>query len=235
MGRVIVPRAPLISPSSKIAGVGGPPSVYTTSFPTSLVNLGTPFVIGDNNGENSSTGPQVTGGTPGRCYSRAPNGVDYLGVIPNLFDPVSHFAEVVINWDLGYVAPDTQEIELLGFFTLASGVTVGYELDIWFGGTILQGVRWDGIGNYDFGAVVAISGAWPGILANGDRVRADFTLVGGNVVIPVKINGFTVITLGDSTAGRHTSGGPGMGYFSRNGTGYAATGYCAKEFTAGTI
>ncbi|HEU4603742.1 MAG TPA: hypothetical protein VFS24_17335, partial [Steroidobacteraceae bacterium] len=206
---------------------------FSTTFPTTLENLGSPWTVGDNNGQNSLSGPKTTGGTPGLCYSRAPDGVDYLATIQGQFSTTKHYAEVTIRRNGSYTAPDTQEIELLVGFTLGSGVTVGYELDIWFGGSQLQPVRWDGVGTYDFSSVSTVSGSWPGSVSDGDVVRAVFDSSSGSPVIEVYLNGVLQITYTDTSAGKHVSGSPGLGFFTRDGTGYDATGYCAKGFAAG--
>lgn len=215
-----------------------PPGDFTTSFPATEAHLsqGGIWTIGDNGGLNAGTGPQTTGGTPGACFVRAADGVDYLGILASRFSTTKHYAQWTVK-RTGYTAPDTQECELLLGFTLSSGVAAGYELDFWFGGSMLQPVRWNnGASNdYDFGAVTDVSGAWPGSLSDGDVVRAIFDSSSGSPVITVQLNGVTVVSYIDTSGGKILSGSPGLGFFARPGTGFDATGYCMKGFAAGNV
>jgi hypothetical protein len=225
----------LVVPRKQIASIALPS--FSTTWPTTLSNLGAPFTIGDNSGQNSATGPQTTGGTPGVCYALAGDGTDYIATIDGQFNAVDHWAEHVVKFTPGYVAPNTQEIEILLAFTLASGQSKGYELDFWFAGATLQPVRWNNgaTSSYDFAAVTTVSGTWPGSVSDGDVIRGHYHVSGGNPLIEVYLNNVLQITFTDITAGKITSGGsPGLGFFARTGTGYDATKYCSKRFSAGS-
>lgn len=209
-------------------------SGFSTTWPSTLTNLGSPFTIGDNSGQNSSTGPQTTGGSPGVCYARAGDGTDYIATVPG-FTTTDHWAQHTVKFTSGYVAPGTQEIELLLGFTLASGQSIGYEMDFWFAGATLQPVRWNNGHNndYDFAAVTTVSGSWPGSLSDGDVIRGHYRISGGNPLIDVFLNNALQITFTDTTAGKILSGSPGFGFFARTGTGYDPTKYCSKGFACG--
>lgn len=222
---------------SRAAIAVAPSGDFTTSFPATEAHLsqGGIWTIGDNSGLNAGTGPQTTGGAPGACFVHAGDGVDYLGTLQSRFSPTQHYAQFTVKRTVGYIAPDTQECELLIGFTLASGVASGYELDFWFGGAVIQGVRWNNgaTNDYDFGAVTELSGTWPGALVDGDVVKAIYDSSSGSPVITVLVNGSTAVVLTDTTAGKILSGSPGLGFFARTGTGFDATGYCVKGFAAG--
>lgn len=210
---------------------------FITTFPSTEAHLsqGGVFVIGDNNGSNSGTGPQSVGGSPGVTYGQAADGVDYLATLPNRFSTTKHYSECIIKRTGGYVAPDTQENELLVGFTLASGVATGYEIDLWFAGSQCQPVRWDTIGNYNFTAVTVVSGTWPGNLVDGDVVRASYDSSSGSPVITISVNGSVVLVLTDVTGGKIMSGSPGLGSFARTGAGFDPAKYAIKTWSAGGV
>lgn len=206
-------------------------TLYSTTFPATEnpISESGVWTTGNNSGSSATIGPQSSSGL---CYAQAADGVDYIATVPGRFTTTKHYTQATINRKAGYTAPDTQEIELLVGFTLGSGVTAGYELDFWFGGTTLEPVRWNAVGDYDFTAVTTVSGAWPGSLADGDVVKAVFDSSSGSPVITVYLNGVSQIVLTDTTAGKITSGSPGLGFFVRTGAGLDLTGYCAKGFSA---
>jgi hypothetical protein len=219
-----------------------PPNYYATTFPATEANVseGGRWVVGDNSGANAATGPQTTGGT---AYTHAADGTDYLAVYQGsapTIDSTSQYVELTIKRTGGYVAPDTQEDEGLIFFTLAAGVSSGYEFDIYFAGTQLQAVRWNNgaTGSYDFSAVTAVAGEdpnlWPGSLVDGDVVKVIGKIVGGSPKFWVYVNGALVKVLQDVTAGKITSGQPGFGFFVRTGSGVDLTGFALKGAKVGT-
>jgi hypothetical protein len=225
-----------------------PPNYYATTFPATEANVseGGRWLVGDNSGANATTGPQTTGGTPGVAYTHAADGTDYLAVYQGsapTIDSASQYVELTIKRTGGYVAPSTQEDEGLLFFTLAAGVSSGYEFDIWFGGSQLQTVRWNNgaTGSYDFTAVTVVAGEdpnlWPGNLVDGDVVRIEAKVVGGNPKFWAYVNGTLVNVFQDTTAGKITSGQPGFGFFTRDlapPDGYDAKGFALRGVKVGT-
>lgn len=223
------------------------PSVvdYSTTFPNTEAHTtqGGAFVVGDNGGSNAATGPQSDAGAPGVAYAHAADGIDYLAVYQGNLPAISgtsQFVELTIKRTGGYVAPDTQEVEALAFFTLSSGLSSGYEFDLWFGGTTCQVVRWNNgaTSSYDFAAISPASGdpnIWPGSLVDGDVVRIEAKVISGNPTFWVYVNGVPVRKLEDVTAGKITSGQPGFGFFVRTGTGVDMKAYALKGWRAGTF
>lgn len=224
-----------LAQAGRAGGGGSSSDSFTTTFDATEAHLsqGGIFVIGDNTGQNAATGPQSVGGSPGVTYGHAADGVDYIATLPNRFSTTKHYSEGIIKRTVGYVAPDTQEIELQALFTFGSGVATGYEFDCWFGGAVLQPVRWDGIGSYDFGAVTTLSGSWPANLVEGDVVRVIADTTSGSPVFTIKVNGVTVMVMTDVTGGKIMSGSPGFGSFARTGAGFDPAKYALKTWSAG--
>lgn len=237
--RAAIPCPP---PQVNVAGGSSATTSCTSGYSTNFnltenaISDGGVWTVGDNSGLNPTTGPRSTGGSPGVAFAHAADGIDYLGTIQGRFSGTKHFAQFTVKRSVGYAPPNTQEIELLVGFTLANGVASGYELDCWFGGSTIQPVRWNNgaSSNYDFGAVRTVSGSWPGVLSDGDVVRAVFDSTSGSPVITIFVNSVLRIVFTDTSAGKILSGSPGMGFFVRQGSGVNLTAYAVKGFAAGS-
>jgi hypothetical protein len=213
-------------------------TVFTTTFPSteSPVSQSGAFTHGYQNVGIDATGPDSTGGSPGISYAHAVDRQDYIALLQNRFTNNKHYSQVKINLVGGYTAPTSHEIEVHVGTTIGVGTAVGYEFDIWFAGTTLQAIRWDSPNLFDTGACTVVSGTWPGAVADGDVVRVDFDSTSGSPIMTVKLNGSTVITYTDVTAGKHMTGNPGFAFFCDNGiAGVDPVKYCIKGYEAGNL
>ena len=123
-----------------------------------------------------------------------------------------NFSTFTVNKVAGYTPPDSHEIELLGLFTITANSAKGYEMDFPFGGA-LQPVRWNGaIGDFITTVFTTLSGS-PFNIADGDVVKSIYDSTSGSPVITLFLNGVQQIQLTDTTAGKITTGSPGMGFF----------------------
>lgn len=213
-------------------------NIFTTNFlvtESPLSQSGT-FTHGYQQVGTDALGPDVTGGTPGKCYSHAADANDYVATIQNRFTSNKHFSEVTINWASGYTAPSSQEIEVHVGTTIGPSSAVGYEFDLYFGGTVLQPIRWENPpGGFNTVWPTLVSGAWPGAVADGDVLRVEFDSTSGNPVFTIKLNGVTQIIYTDTSAGKILTGNPGFAFFVRTGAGVDVSKFCIKGYTAGSL
>lgn len=172
----------------------------------------------------------------GKIYGVGPS-TDYndCAACLNVFGSTSkHYVQATIYRAAGYSAPSTHEVELLLGVSMSAHDIRAYELDFWFEGN-LQPVRWNGsVGNFDTGALRIVSGSWPNSLANGDVIRAEFDSSSGSPTISLYLNGRLTVVMTDTSAGKITSGSPGIGFFARSGSGLVMDGYCFSAVSAGT-
>jgi hypothetical protein len=162
---------------------------------------------------------------------------DCIACLPNLAGS-THFVQAAVVKRSGYTPPSSHECELLLGFSIASRVARGYEIDIWFNGTI-QAVRWNGpVGDF----TVSGGSGWPNLgtgsgfaggLRDGDILKAVFDSTAGSPRITVYQNGAQVFQIVDTSSGKIMSGGPGIGFFARDGAGLDMTAYCFSSLTAG--
>lgn len=220
------------------------PGTYDTSFPAALnpFNDGSIFTLGGTTGLDWND-PQSSIGS---CYASVFAGTDddCIANLPNRFTPTKHWAWMTYFAAGGYTPPSTQEVGLYVAQTIASHSAKGYELNFGFGNTI-QPVRWNGAhSNFDTGVFTTVSGTGFS-LGNGDTALALLDSTSGSPVISLWKNIAAASILAslsttpdfkitDTTAGKITTGGPGMGYFVRSGTGADRTKVCMTRWIAGS-
>lgn len=207
-----------------------------TSNPISLA--GAVFTIGGNDGLDWQN-PQTTGGAPGIAWgtgSSPTDDTDNIATVQGVFSTTKHFSQITVNKVAGYEAPTTNsfshEIEVLIGFTIAAHNAKGYEMDMGFEQSVLP-VRWNGALN-DFTTTVftTLSGG-TFTPVDGDIIKCIFDSTSGSPVITFVLNGSQVWQITDTTAGKITTGSPGMGFFARPGTGLDLSKYCNKGYNAG--
>jgi hypothetical protein len=94
-------------------------------------------------------------------------------------------------------------------------------------------VRWNGaLGDFITTVFTTISGAAFGV-ADGDIVKTIFDSTSGSPIITYFLNAVQQWQITDTTAGKITSGFPGMGFFARSGAGLDMTKYCNRRFDCG--
>ena len=178
---------------------------------------------------------QSTGGSPGIGWGTGSSPVsdnDNISIVKGLYSTTKHYAQITINKVGGYTPPSTHETEVLVGFDITAHSAKGYEMDFAWGAN-LQPVRWNGALN-DFITTVftTVSGA-PFLPNDGDVIKVIFDSTSGSPVITVFQNGAQQVQYTDTTAGKITSGAPGMGFFAAPGAGLDLTKYCNKGFDAG--
>jgi hypothetical protein len=199
--------------------------VYSTSFTATEnpISEGGAWTLGGTTGLDWQN-PRTTTGSPNKAYgSGFTDGSagynDNIAVLSGF--PANQSAQVTIFRQVGYAPTDGHEVELLLRFQITANVARGYEVDLWFGGSQVQTLRWNGALN----DVVDIGGSGTGIssLVTGDVVKA--TMVG--TTLTVYKNGTSVWSVTDAT---YSTGNPGMGFFIRPGG--TLSDYCISQFTA---
>lgn len=195
------------------------PLTYSTSFPATENPI-------------SQSGIWVNGGsvggnwnnvrtTPGLAFGAATvSSTDDCLAHLNLGFLPSQSIEGTVFKAGGYSPPDSHEIELLTRWSIALGVSRGYEVNWQFAG-ICQIVRWNGsLGDFTvIGSDVDIGAA-----VTGDKLKV--TVVGSN--IKVYKNSVEVRSETDST---WTTGNPGIGFFPRTGATLASYGWSHIDVT----
>lgn len=205
------------------------PKTYSTNFDLTENPLreGGVWVTGGEVGLDWQN-PQTSGGLA--FSDQTVNG--YTDPIAHLQGfPANHAAEGVVHRRQGYTPPSTHEIELLLRFKITPHSARGYEINVWFGGSYVQIVRWEGpLGQFtDLGSLPGNDGTGPGMggVVEGDVVRAE--IVGS--VIKIYKNGTLVYTIKDPD-NKWTDGNPGVGFFVRPGTGAVINDYAWNSFKA---
>jgi hypothetical protein len=195
---------------------------YTTNFPA----MENPI---------SEGGRWTNGGAVGIDFRdvQTANGRAYSSGIVSGYDdciaclsgfPADQSVQATIYRDPSYTAPGTHEVELHLRTTITAKSIRTYEMDFWFGGSILQIARWNGSAG-DFTELDVI-GPGPNGLVTGDVIKAQ--IVGSTIT--VYKNGNQIATCTDNVL---TSGNPGMGFFVRPGG--TLDKYCITSFTAAAI
>ena len=202
---------------------------YATEFPLTEnpISEGGAWVNGLATGldwQNMQTGS-------GNAYATATN--------PSAFDDncahltgfsANHSIEGVVHKAGGYAPADVHEIELLVRCTITAQSAKAYEVLMDTAGNF-QYVRWNGpVNDATFDLFTDGSGTGPGTVANGDIIRAEMV---GDWLTLFK-NGSQVFTARDVTAGKLTTGNPGIGSFMRgNGNVLASFGW--QSIVAGNL
>lgn len=176
-----------------------------------------------------------TAGSPGTAYGVGPvisNYEDCLATVQNRYSTTKHYSEITVRKDAAYTPPDTHEIECLVGYTISAHSVLGYEMDFGFGLNI-QPVRLQGaIGNFDTTVFTVVRGNYFAA-SDGDVIRCYFDSTSGSPIIYVYLNGVEQIVFTDTTAGKITTGSPGMGFFARAGTGLDMTKYAVHGYGCG--
>lgn len=210
---------------------------FTTTFTAteSPVSAGGVYTVGYQQTGTAATGPDTTGGSPGSCYAHAADAKDYVALIQGQYAGNKHFSEVTVKWVGGYTAPDTHEIEIHVGTTIGVNSAVGCEIDLAFGGSAMQVIRWeDPPGGFNTIVFTTVSGGWPAVpVVDGDVIRAEFDSTSGSPIITIKKNGTAVWVVTDTSAGKIMSGNPGFGFFVRSGG--TPSSYCIKGHSAGSL
>jgi hypothetical protein len=116
--------------------------------------------------------------------------------------------------------------------TISANVMKGYEMNFQFG-LAVQPVRSNGaIGDFSTTVFTDVSGAAFGV-NDGDVVKIIFDSTSGSPVITMFLNGVQSYVITDTTAGKITTGSPGMSFFVRPGAGADPTKYCNKGYDCG--
>lgn len=227
---------------SRSGGGYGPPATAAASgdvlltFPTTQATLSDArLLVGTQQGGVGDSGPAVTGGSPGYAYAGANEGTDYFAFLQSgLVNATKHFSEVTIRRPGGYSPGVAHEVEVHVFGDVSATHARSYEFDLYVTGE-LQVIRWDDpLGNFDTGACTLVSGTWAtSPLSDGDVVRVEGTIVGGNPVMEIFRNNVSQAVYTDTTGGKYTSGSPGWAHFFRPGATQAN--YCIKQFRAGSL
>jgi hypothetical protein len=239
LARSAVPCPP--SPVNVAGGSSASTACTAASYSTSFDSTENPI---------SEGGMWKVGGTVGLDWQniRTSGGVAYgvgtsagyndcIACLPSLASN-KHFVQATVRKRAGYSAPDTHECELLLAFSISGHIARGYEIDIWFNGTI-QPVRWNGAPG-DF--TVSGTGTWSetgtGVgfgrpLVDGDVVMARFDSTSGSPLMTIYLNGVQALQIRDTSSARIMSGAPGMGFFARDGAGVDMTAYCFQSLAAG--
>lgn len=181
--------------------------------------------------------------TPGLCFGVGPSGSfdDCTADLKPSYgiSSTKHYSRLVIRRAAGYTPPSTQEVATYVGATTSANVSKRYETLAAFGGAI-QLVRWNGALND-----VTLNGdaAWPNTpvgsgasdLQDSDVLETRYDASTGTPQITVYVNNVQVYSVADTSAGKLTSGQPGLGFFARSGGGLDMTAYCAKAYDAGTL
>lgn len=150
---------------------------------------------------------------------------DAIAIVKQLsgISTVKHYAQITKHLAGGYTPADSHEIEALVFFDITSGNARGYEADD-VGNNVIP-VRWNGALNdfaeFGTGWGTTISGSEVIALGDGDVFKVFAQILAGNVRITYNVNGSDVFVFEDQSAGKITSGYPGMGSFIRTGVALA--------------
>lgn len=213
---------------------------YSTLFPSTENPISEGGVWA--NGGSTGLDWQNVQTTPGKAFGvGASAGYDDCNaVLQGRFSTTRHYSQGTIRKLGGYTPPSSHETELLLGFSISAHVAAGYEVDMWFDGT-LQFVRWNGAlsdftvyGTGDW--LDSSSGSGFGrALVEDDVVKATFDASSGHPVLTLYLNGAQVSQVPDTSASKITSGSPGMGFFARAGSGLDMTAYCLKAFAAGSL
>jgi hypothetical protein len=114
----------------------------------------------------------------------------------------------------GSAPTGSQEAELHILATTADGVASGYEFDISRDSNFVQFIRWNGdIDAFTQTGVFAASAGYTPI--HNDLLRIESVVTGTSVTLTAFINTVQVLQIVDNTAGRFSSGMPGIGCLSR--------------------
>jgi len=217
-------------------GVLGPSSFFPTTWPNTEnpVSMGGIWTQGADVGVDWQNTKSV-GGTPGIALATAVSAGfnDCISTVQGQgFSTTKHYSQLTVNKVAGYTPPDSQEIELLGLFTITANSAKGYEMDFAFGVNV-QPVRWNGaLGDFTTTVFTLVSGT-PFQASDGDVIKTVFDSTSGSPVFIIFLGGVEQVRYTDTTAGKITSGFPGMGFFVRTGAGVDLTKYCNKGFDCG--
>jgi hypothetical protein len=216
-----------------------PPVVST--FPTTWPNTENPISQGSIWTQGGTVGlswqnTQSTGGNPGIAWGTGSSPVsatDNISTLQNSgFSTTKHFSQITVNKPGGYTPPSSQEVELLGLFTITANNAAGYELTFGYGANA-QAVRWNGaLDAFDVTVCTTVSGA-TFIAADGDDIKVIWDSTSGSPIITIFQNSVQQWQVTDTTAGKITTGSPGMGFFARPGAGLDLSKYCNRRFNAG--
>lgn len=215
---------------------------FSTAFPSTEnpISAGGPWTLGGTAGLDWQN-VQTSSGSPGLAFgtgSSSTNDDDNIAILAGQFSTTKHWVHILCHRVGGYSPGVTHEVEALLSFTISGHSAKGYELDFGLGVTI-QPVRWNGaLNDFDTGVFTTVSGSSFGIvLADGDTIDAVFDSTSGSPVISVWYNnparsGSATVVWTDTTAGKITSGAPGMGFFYNSGA--TPTSYAINGFAAGS-
>lgn len=222
------------SKSKTISGVSPPPSSYSTTF-----SLTQNPIVEDGwwlNGAADAldwSNVQTSGGRSFATNFAA--GVDDSAAIRQGINSTRHFAEATVYIEVGYNPTNGHELELLGGATATAHVFSTYEHLFSLSGSF-QIVRWNGAYNdLNLGLTVNTFNGGPALPSNGMVCRIQYSIVGGNPFTEVFQNGTKVADMTDSSAGKLTSGQPGLSHFVRAGSGASLTGMGWEDFSCGTF
>ncbi len=233
-------RGTVLQPSAAALALAGLSPTLASAFSTTFPNTENPVSLGGLVKQGLADGvdwsnTQSTAGSPGSCYATAFNDStdnDSIMWMPGVFSTTKHYSQITIHKAAGYTAPSTHEVECHVGTTGSAHSIKSYEMD--FGiGLNLQPVRWDGaINAFTTNCFTVLSGNFFSV-ADGDVVKTVFDSSSGSPVITVFLNGVQQIQMTDTTAGKLTTGAPGVGFFIRSGTGADFTKYCISGWACG--
>jgi len=167
----------------------------------------------------------------GNCYASAinpdgfrDNAAHLIGYAPD------HYIEGVVHKAGGYAPTDVHELEFLLRAICTANSFKAYEVLMDTAGNF-QYVRWNGPYNdFTFSVFTDGSGAGPGTIAHDDVIRA---MMVGDWLTLFK-NGSQVYTARDVTAGKLTTGNPGIGSYMR-GNGNVLSSFGWQSIVAGNL
>lgn len=175
-----------------------------------------------------------TGGAPGIAYGVGTSAGfdDCLSSVQGLFSTTKHYSQATIHLIGGYTPPSSHEVGIWVGMTIAPHVMRGYEMNFQFGQSV-QPVRSNGaLGDFDTAVFTTVSGAAFGVV-HGDIVKSVYDSTSGSPIITLYKNAVQQWQITDTTAGKITTGSPGMSFFIRPGAGADPTKYCNRGFDAG--
>jgi hypothetical protein len=209
--------------SSPVSG----PRTYSTSFPATEnpISESGNWVNGLAVGldwQNMQTGS-------GNVYATATNPSnldDNIAVLAGF--AANHSIEAVVHLAGGYAPTDPHEIELILRGTITANSIKCYEILMDTAGSFQQ-VRWNGtIADITVNPPwTSVTGTGPGTVVDGDVIKAQ---ISGDTITLFK-NGSQVWQGTDATAGKITSGNPGVASFMR-GTGNVLSSFGFKSIVA---
>jgi len=233
LGRAAQPCPP---PQVSVAGGSTASTTCVTSPPGG--SYSTNFNLTEN--PISEGGVWTNGGAVGLNWQnvRTTTGLAFgSGTSSSYNDCVAHLsgfsanqsAEATIFRQVGYISPDSHEVELLLRFAITSGNARGYEVTFSIGQTAAGIVRWNGASG-DWTVVGSVNLLRAPV--TGDRVKA--TIVGSTITLYQDI-GSGYVNLGSVADSKWATGNPGIGFFIRPGSGADPSKYCYNSFSASSI